>query len=438
MKSAAEYRSDLTALVARANEITEEWDGKEEEAGFEEAMKELRQVLGKADEVKMWLDLAMQKEGLDALVTGTANAPHLAAMSIGREIAPGEGAMSDEQLEATAIHAYKGAYESYLRRDIDQMGPQDRKTLQEGQDDAGGFLVPEDWRAEMLKRLVSRPNIRANATVITTSRDSVRLPKIIYAGDYRYTSGVRIKWVGETPASASVHRVTDPVFGAELVQIYTAMASLPITLDLLEDSYFGIEEYIIQVLGEAYDLGEESVWISGTGAGQPQGLLTHPAVATLSADTGDGMHVISGDANLLTADALINLCMEVPEQYDVASKWYFNKRNTENAIRLLKEATTGAYMWPVISQVGDLGPHGPGLLGYPTVRCPFLPNIAAGAYPILFGDMSAYRIVDRIGLSIQRLREIYAETNLVVYLARKRVGGKLLEPWRLKAQKVSA
>jgi len=36
-----------------------------------------------------------------------------------------------------------------------------------------------------------------------------------------------------------------------------------------------------------------------------------------------------------------------------------------------------------------------------------------------------------------RLREVYAETNLVVYLARKRVGGKLLEPFKLKVQNVA-
>ena len=51
---------------------------------------------------------------------------------------------------------------------------------------------------------------------------------------------------------------------------------------------------------------------------------------------------------------------------------------------------------------------------------------------------AAVSIVDRIGLSIQRLTEVYAETNIVVFLARKRVGGKLLEPFKLKVQKVSA
>jgi HK97 family phage major capsid protein len=434
MKSAKQYRTELAALAKKADGITTEWEGKEDTEGFEEAMTELRSVLGKADEVKVMLDLAMDSEGLQELVHD-AKSP--AAFAMGREIAPGEGELTDEQVEATNTRNYRSAFESYLRRDIDYIGPQDRKTLQEGQDDAGGFLAPVDWRMEMIKRTAARPNVRANATVITTSRDSVRLPKVVYSGDYRYTSGVRMKWVGEIPASATEHRVTDPVFGAELVQIYTAMASLPITLDLLEDSAFGIEEYIIQVLSEAYDLGEEAVWISGTGAGQPQGILTHPQILVDSGDTGDGMRVASGAAAALDGDGLISLAMELPEQYDMNAKWYFNKKSTEKAIRQLKDSSSDNYLWPVVSQVGQLGPAGLALLGYPVVRSPFLPNVGAGNNPILFGDMRAYRIVDRIGLSIQRLREVYAETNLVVYLARKRVGGKLLEPFKLKVQNVA-
>jgi HK97 family phage major capsid protein len=439
MRSAKEYRSQLAALVKKSNAITTAWEGKEEDEGFEEAMTELRSILGKADEIKVMLEMANQKEGLDKLIAepNAATIGASASFTMDRETAPGEGVVPEGQREAIATHSYKSAYESYLRRDLDQMGPNDVKTLQEGQDDAGGFLVPEDWRANLLKRTAARPNIRQNAQVITTSRDSVRMPKVVYAGDYRYTSGVRMKWVGETPAAASEHRVTDPVFGSELIQIYTGMASLPITLDLLEDAAFPIEGYITEILGEAFDLGEESVWVSGTGAGQPQGILTHPQIAVLSADTGNGMHVISGHASLLTADGIISVGMQLPEQYDINAKWYFNKRSVEQAIRKLKDSDNN-YLWPVWPQVGGFGPHNLELLGYPVVRTPFMPNIAANAYPILFGDMRGYTIVDRIGLSIQRLRELYAETNLVVFLARKRVGGKLMETYRLQAQKVSA
>lgn len=438
MKTSKELRSELATLAGQSKKLADEWDGKEEEDGYEESMTKLRGILGKADEVKMRLDMAIQQEGLDALIEEPAAALPAASASFGRDAAPGEGDVPEPVMEVLATRAYKSAYEAYLRRGAARLGPNDQKTLSEGLDEAGGFLSPEDWRAELIKRTQARPNIRNAARVVTTSRDGVRMPKVIYTGDYRYTSGVRMKWVGEQPATATEHRVTDPVFGSERINVHTAMASLPITLDLLEDAAFPIDGYILDVLGEAYDLGEEEVWISGTGAGQPQGILTHSQIQVLSGATGDGMQAISGSAAALTGDGLIDLVMEVPEQYDVNSRFFLNKKSTERAIRKLKDTTGDNYLWPVTHQVGQLGPAGLGLLGFPVTRSPFMPDVAADAFPILFGDMTAYTIVDRIGLSIQRLTEVYAETNIVVFLARKRVGGKLLEPFKLKVQKVSA
>ncbi len=212
---------------------------------------------------------------------------------------------------------------------------------------------------------------------------------------------------------------------------------MPMTLDLLEDAAYPLESTIVELLSEAFFLGEEEAFWTGTGAGQPFGLLSHPMAATADSTTGDGMFVVSGDASLITANGLISLVMALPEQYDINAKWFFNKRSTESAIRKLVSATSGDYLWPIIPQVGNLGPGGSDLLGYPVVRSPFAPDIAGNAFPAAFGDMKAYTVVDRIGLSIQRLREVYAETNLVVFLARKRVGGKLMEPYRLKLQKIS-
>jgi hypothetical protein len=40
-------------------------------------------------------------------------------------------------------------------------------------------------------------------------------------------------------------------------------------------------------------------------------------------------------------------------------------------------------------------------------------------------------IVDRVGLSVQRFDEIYSETNNALLLGRKRVGGQLLEAYKL-------
>lgn len=437
MKTVKEYRSEYAGLVAKAEAWQTEWNGKEAESGYPKALEELRATLGKADETRAMLDTALALEGHQESVRD-GQAPVAVRAAQFREALPNEGA-TERVLDAASKPAYKHAFEAYMRRDIDGVGPNDRKTLSEAIDEAGGFTVPTEMTSKMVKKQMALPSIRANATILTTIRDAVAVPMIRYAGAGAklYTSGVRMKWVGELPASSSEHRVTDPTFGSEQVQVHTAMASMPLTNDLLEDSNFNLEEYVPDILGEAFYLGEEETFWSGTGAGQPQGLLTHPMASTADSTTADGMMIVTGDASLLTADGLINLAMALPEQYDINAKWFFNKRSSESAIRKLKSATSGDYLWPVIPMVGNLGPASLDLLGYPVVRSPWAPDVAGNAYPIVFGDMRGYRIVDRVGLSIQRLREVYAETNLTVFLARKRLGGKLIEPYRLKTQKVS-
>lgn len=59
---------------------------------------------------------------------------------------------------------------------------------------------------------------------------------------------------------------------------------------------------------------------------------------------------------------------------------------------------------------------------------PDMDDIGAGNCPILFGDMSGYRIVDRIGLNT--LRDLFSlvVNGQVRFHARKRVGANLMPP----------
>jgi HK97 family phage major capsid protein len=61
-----------------------------------------------------------------------------------------------------------------------------------------------------------------------------------------------------------------------------------------------------------------------------------------------------------------------------------------------------------------------------------MPNVAANNYPVIFGDLSGYTMVNRVGFSIQVLRELYAELGQVAVVGRIRFGGQVLEPWRLR------
>jgi|YNPMSStandDraft_1061717.scaffolds.fasta_scaffold00219_31 HK97 family phage major capsid protein len=328
------------------------------------------------------------------------------------------------------VKGYPDAFEAYLRKGFDGMGPNDRKTLLEGSDTAGGFLVPADFQTEIIRKVAAQAVIRSRARVVTTARDVVQWPRVNYTTDDKYTSGVRLTWTGEAPASGSAHRVTDPVFGIWNVAVHTAMASMPISLDLIEDSAFDVVGVASDLLAEAFALGEDNAFINGTGAGQPMGIL---------ADVdGDGpASVISGNASALTAGGIIDLAYALPAQYDQRAVWVMSKA-TEKEIRKLTYGSNAEYIWPIASGSGFASAPND-LLGYPVLHDEFVPAVAANSYPIIFGDLSGYVIVDRVGLSIQRLNDAsYAELNQLLILARKRVGGQLVEPYRIKVQKVAA
>ena len=402
-------------------------------------------LLGQADEIKVQIDMAKRLNDAEAHMAepmGTKAAHHG-----WRESGPDEGMPDvDPQSwreveaggmkmrvfipEAVAAKGYNTAFEAYLRKGYRDMGPQDRKTLTAGSDSAGGFLIPEDYHVEIIKKSAVMATIRANARVAQTSRDMAKWPRVVYTTDDQWSSGVRMTWTGESPASATTHRVTDPVFGLLTVPVHTAMASMPVSNDLLDDAAFDVLGIGSDLLGEAFALGENDAFINGNGIARPMGILTEVGEAS-----GPSL-VASGGAATLTSTGLINLAYELPPQYERNAKWFMAK-GTEKAIRNLVGTTSGEYEWPVVNSVGALGAANSNLLGFPIVREQFIATPTTNGYPIIFGDMRGYLVLDRVGLSLQRLDELYAETNITLLLARRRVGGQLIEPWKLKVQKVA-
>ena len=68
-----------------------------------------------------------------------------------------------------------------------------------------------------------------------------------------------------------------------------------------------------------------------------------------------------------------------------------------------------------------------------------MPDVAANAYPIAFGDFRrAYMIVDRVNLAVLRDPFTQATTGNVRYIARRRVGGQVVQAEAIVKQKVSA
>jgi HK97 family phage major capsid protein len=129
-----------------------------------EEAKKVEAILGSADELKVQIDLAGRLAAGDAYMSEPAGT--LAAHHGWRDAGQDEGmapvdAKSWREVEvkmawgetrvyrfnipaAVEKKGYGPAFESYLRNGKEGLGPTDRKTLSEGVDSAGGFLVPED------------------------------------------------------------------------------------------------------------------------------------------------------------------------------------------------------------------------------------------------------------------------------------------------------
>ena len=92
-------------------------------------------------------------------------------------------------------------------------------------------------------------------------------------------------------------------------------------------------------------------------------------------------------------------------------------RKTQGVIRKLKDAD-GNYLWqPAATADGRAR-----LMGFPVAEAEDMPDIAANAYAIAFGDFRrGYLIVDRLGVRV--LRDPYSAKPYVLFYTTKRVGG---------------
>lgn len=433
------------AYAAKATEL-EALLGKEDLTAEDiEAGKVLE---GELAGLKQKLELAASAESLRTTVTGAkallgnGNAPQFGeaklegvkeaghATVLDNELIEqhGTGLIGAKQWKEIGTKDYDKALRELLRvgghREL--MDGDARKALQAGIDTDGGQFIQPEYINRLIAPEATPTRVSGLVTTLTTSKDTITMPKVVYTSDDLYSTGARVTWTGEIPSSSTVHRTTAPVFGTIRIPVYTAMISIALTKDLLEDSSFDVMAYMTDKFRETVMLLKDNMILNGNGVGQPDGLLMNPG------GTDQPEVVVSGAASSLLADGLINTKAAIPEQYEGNAKWLFNK-STEAEIYKIKDGN-GRYMFDQLNG-GIVNPSHPALLNDPYIKSAFMPDTGSNAFPIIYGDFAGYTLVNRIGFSIQVLNELYAETNQVVILGRVRFGGRVTEPWRLKVHK---
>lgn len=308
-----------------------------------------------------------------------------------------------------ASEEYRQAFWNMLRNRGELF--QVRNALQIGADSEGGFLCPDEYEHTLVQALTEENQLRSLCTVIRTESGDRKIPIVASHGTASW-----VEEEGQIPES-------DDAFGQISIGAHKVATMIKVSDELLQDSVFDVESYIASEFARRIGAAEEDAFINGNGTAKPTGLLHSANGAEVGVTT-------AGAA--ITADEIIDLIHSVKSVYRKKSVFLLND-STVKALRKLKDGS-GQYLW----QPGLKEGQPDQLLSYRLVTSAYMPEVASGAKPVLFGDFSSYWIADRQGRSFQRLNELYAAMGQIGFRATQRVDGRLVQSEGLKCLAMKA
>jgi HK97 family phage major capsid protein/HK97 family phage prohead protease len=311
------------------------------------------------------------------------------------------------------VDAERKAFVSFARRGVERMPADEVKNLTVAVDASAGFLAPESFASEIIKLTSLYSPIRNYARVMQIGASEVKIP--------RRVSGPTASWTGETANRTA----STPIYDQVSLTPHELATYIDVSNALLEDNAYDLEAELAADLAEAFGIAEGAAFVSGDGTGKPKGLL-----AAVSAEVKTGAAANFASSN--PADVLFSAFHAIPGVHAQNGVWLMN-RTTLGTVRKWKDGQ-GRYL--VADPIAADAPTT--LLGRPIVEATDMPNVGAGNSPIVFGDLSAYRIVDRVQLAMLRDPFSTATTGQVRFHARKRVGGDMTHSDRLVRILVSA
>lgn len=311
---------------------------------------------------------------------------------------------------------YRAAVARYLLT-----GRLDARAVQADVDISGGFLVmPQEFVGQLIKFVDNLVWIRQLATkFVLSAAQSLGAPSLdTDVSDSDWTS--ELATGNEDSSLAFGKRELTPHPLAKRLKVSNKLlraAANKGVFSATPGSLSGIEALVRDRLGYKFGVTEEQAFLTGSGSQQPLGVFT---ASTRGIST--GRDVQTGSATTFTADQLIVSKFTLKPQYHSSARWLFH-RDGYSKIRQLKDSH-GQYLWLRELQPG-LGASDPDrLLDMPVMLSEYCPNtFTTGQYVGLLGDFSFYWIADAETLMIQRLNELYAETNQTGFIARMDLDG---------------
>ncbi|MEM7505514.1 MAG: phage major capsid protein [Pseudomonadota bacterium] len=297
----------------------------------------------------------------------------------------------------------------------------DTKGLNTAVNAEGGFLVDPQTSSMVEHVLRSGASIRAIAKVVQ-----------VEAGAYDVLvdhSELGAGWIDETSTQAET---AAPIIDRVSIPLHELSASPSASQRILDDAAFDIELWLSERIADRFLRAESAAFVNGDGVNKPVGFLTKPMVADSGWTWGNIGYVATGTSGGFDpndpADALVELIYTLGAEYRSNAAFVMNSK-TAGEVRKMKDSQ-GRFLW-----IEGLSVEQPArLLGYPVQIVEDMPDIAADAHAISFGDFGhGYTIAERP--DIRLLRDPYSARPNVMFFATKRVGGDVTDYAAIKTLK---
>jgi HK97 family phage major capsid protein len=299
--------------------------------------------------------------------------------------------------------ANKGRQDAYER--LMAVGGPEGKAMTEGVAAQGGYLVQKEIERAIVEAREDDNVLRELCQVVNVNAVEFQIDQL--------TLGTAAGWVAEM---AEKPESTSLSLSSVSAGVFTAAGLATISNQLLADSNPAIDRLVTNDLSKRLAALEEIAFMSGSGTGQPLGILNTPGVQTQTNSVVD----VTDTGGLL--DSILDAISKVQSSWDEPTAILMHPRTWTRVLKAKDAVGTYLVGTPSIQQPRTAQKS---IFGVPVVTSNRVPtNLGAGTNEsrIIVGDFNTALVLDRQGITIDESPHVYFTKNATVFRAEMRVG----------------
>ncbi|MGL4553969.1 MAG: phage major capsid protein [Gemmataceae bacterium] len=280
---------------------------------------------------------------------------------------------------------------------------------------AGGFLVPTQFAADLLRVAAERAVVRPRAYVQPMTSRVCEIPALDAAvtpgtGETAAFGGLAMTWTEEDQSRTE----NDPQFRQLRLEAHELGGYLEASNNLLADSAIPLESLLRNLFGQAIAWHEDYAFLRGDGAGKPLGMINAPACISVAR---------SAASAFALADAANMLSRLMPGWSAESCVWAIHPYHMARLVTMASTALGGGLAW--LPQ-GVSGRPRMALFGIDIMPSEKLPAVNT-AGDVLLADCRHYVVGDRGTVEIAYSEHVAFRTNQAAWRVVRRVDG---QPWQ--------